>query len=159
LRDRLKSDRLLASAKVAHASLVTKAAEAAGKVKALEAQRDSLRVLVMRGEEATIIARVKAADAACQAERDVLEAFLGLHVGSSLFPAAPDAVVLFHTWPTTPQRPIGGGALTPLVQPFAALFAKLGTDADAQLDQPISAQPPDPVLAMLKTGARRLMGA
>jgi len=154
----------LAAARSALAGLVAKAAEAAGKVTTLEAQRDNLCVLVMRQEEAALVARVKAADAACQAARDEMEAFLGLHVGiegrASLFPVRADTVELFHNWPTTPQRPIGGGTLEPLVQPYSALWNRLAVDADAELEAPFIAPPtPDPVMATLRDRAKRMLGA
>jgi len=154
----------LAAARSALAGLLVKAAEAAGKVTAFEAQRENLCVLIMRQEEAALVARVKAADAACQGARDTLEAFLGLHVGiggrTALFPSLPETVALFHTWPTTPQRPIGGGTLTPLTQPYTALFARLATDADAELELPFVAPPTvDAVTLTLRDRAKRMLGA
>ena len=106
---------------------------------------------------------MKAADAACQSARDTLEAFLGLHVGiegrASLFPAQADTVALFHNWPTTPQRPIDGGTLEPLVQPYSALWNRLAVDADAELEAPFIAPPtPDLVTAMLRDRAKRMLG-
>jgi len=153
----------LAAARSALGGLMAKAAEAAGKVTALTVQLDNLCVLIMRQEEAALVARVKAADAACQSARDTLEAFLGLHVGiegrASLFPAQADTVALFHNWPTTPQRPIGGGTLEPLVQPYSALWNRLAVDADAELEAPFIAPPtPDLVTATLRDRAKRMLG-
>ncbi len=202
LRSGLAATDDLAAARSALTGLMAKAAEVAGKVTALTVQLDNLCVLIMRQEEAALVARVKAADAACQGARDTLEAFLGLHIGiggrTALFPSLPETVALFHAWPTTPQRPIGGGTLipkladqnpsrfhphcdalepphrardlhgfwsvslgiTPLTQPYTALFARLATDADAELELPFLAPPTtDPVVTTLRQHAKRLLGA